>query len=219
MTSRAFIEQEIPRPILSRLPQLFMKGHHLANSVIRDTPCLNIPSVQAGDIRAAAIDFTVCSDLQAENYPGITAGFSSFHRPTGKYFEIQTQQSRITISHIAHLEAFPRHAEFRKNAREGNSPYLFASMEIERKREEAEELDRSLRKHILVTYGDQNLEFLQIGMLLSGAYQAWAEPPINLLDGLHLVVDNKDDTEAKDSSIPMGLKQKFIEHLSQNAQK
>lgn len=179
---------------------------------------MKIPSVQPGDIRLAAIDFTLCAHFQSKNYPGIVAGYTSFAKPTGSYFNIQTEQSRITISHVPYRESFPPHAEFRKSAREENKPYLFASMEAERKRLEAEESDMLLKKHVLITYGDQNLEFLHIGMQLPGSRQAWMEPPVDLLKGLHLV-DGEDDAEAKEPKIPMGMKEQFIQHLSENAEK
>ena len=103
-------------------------------------------------------------------------------------------------------------------AREENR-YLFPCMEAERKRIEAEELDMSLKKHVLITYGDQNLEFLQIGMQLPGERQTWIEPPIDLLSGLHLVVDGEDDVEARDPKIQMEMKEQIIQHLCENAEK
>ena len=41
---------------------------------------------------------------------------------------------------------------------------------------------------------------------------------MNLLSRPHLVVDHDDDdTEAKDASIPMGVKEQFLKQISSNA--
>ena len=82
----------------------------------------------------------------------------------------------MTINHVAFVNDFPRPAEFRKTARAGNDPYLFADMEQQRKQVEADEQALSLKKHLLITYGNKHLEFLQIGAM-HPARQAWLEPP------------------------------------------
>jgi hypothetical protein len=212
-----FIEQQLPPRLLARLPKLFFDGQRLADQVVRENPCLALPSVQLGDIRSAGIEFVIQEHLRAKNYAGVVCGYCPFFRPTGKYFQIQTTDARITINHLSFVADFPRRAEFRSLARQGNHPDLFAEYEAQRKKQEADELALSLKRHLLITYGNRNLEFLQIGAM-HPHLQTWLANPMNLLNRPHLVVDHDDDdTEAKDASIPMGLKEQFIQHISENA--
>ncbi len=206
----SFIDHQLPMKLQARIPKLFMEAHALANQLISDTPLLQIPSFQPGDIRAAAVDFIVSNHIEAIGYAGITCEFKAFWRPTGKYLQIQTPDANVSISHINFAQNVPRFAEFRKQAKSLNHPFLFDDMEQER----AESIER---RHLIIAYGDQNLEFLHIGAMHPHA-ASWIGSPVDLLNRPFLIVDNvDDDLEGKDVSISMELKKEhFIEHISRN---
>ncbi len=58
MITHRFIERQLTIPFLARLPSLFHSAHRLCTDVIRDNPCLAVPSLQVGDLRNAAVDGT-----------------------------------------------------------------------------------------------------------------------------------------------------------------
>lgn len=221
MVTHRFIEHQLTTHLLARLPTLFHSGHKLFREVLRENPCLSVPSLQAGDIRNAAIDFTVSTHLRAGKYDNISVSFRPVFntqrldaKPTGNYLQIETPRAVLTISHVARPADLPRHAEFRKNACEANSPYLFKDMEEERQRKQRENAATEKKAHLLIVHGDQNMEFMFIGAMRRNE-SGWLQPPLDLLNRPRLMVD--DDMEGKGASIPMGVKEQFAQHLSENA--
>src|SRR6266699_2011863 len=136
MITHRFIERQLTIPFLARLPNLFHSAHRLCMEVIRDNPCLAVPSLQVGDLRNAAVDFTLEAHLKDGRYDAITVTYKPFFKPTGNYLHSETPRAVLTVSHVARPGDLPRHAEFRKNACEANSPYLFKDMEEERQRQQ-----------------------------------------------------------------------------------
>jgi hypothetical protein len=214
MIAHRFIERQLTIPFLARIPGLFHKGHQLCREVIKDNPCLAVPSLQVGDIRNAAIDFTLSTHLREGAYSGISSSFKPFFRPTGNYFQIETSRAVLTISHVARPADLPRHAEFRKNACDANSPYLFKDMEEERQRQQKVAEAVQKKAHLLIVYGDQSMEFLLIGAMRRNE-SGWLQAPMDLLNRPSLMLD--DDLEGKGASIPMGVKEQFAQHLAENA--
>ena len=223
MSVQTFVRDQVPVAILSRLPNLLLRGHELAREIIRDNPILQVPSFQRGDIRGAAIDFTISEFLYSRStqFPQVSFKFAPFNKPTGKYLQIQTPEAVLTISHVAHETAIPRPAVFRDKGCEYHDVELFEEYERERLKKEAEWLAlvaAEKKKHLVLIYGDQNREFVRIGAMDASAKQ-WLEMPMDLLAGPVVVVDHDDDdTEAKDISISMEVKAQFIQHLSENAE-
>jgi len=214
MITHRFIERQLTVPLLARLPNLFHGAHKLCREVLRDNPCLAVPSLQIGDIRNAAIDFTLNTHIKAGKYDGISVSFRDFFKPTGKYLHIETPSAILTVSHVARPGDLPRHAEFRKNACEANSPYLFKEMEEERKREEKAAAIIEKKAHLLIIYGDQSMEFMFVGAMRRNE-TGWLQAPMDLLNRPRLIAD--DDVEGKGASITMDVKEQFAQHLSENA--
>lgn len=212
MDIQPFIKQQLPPALLARMPKLFQDGHQLANDLRKENPILGIPSFQFGDLRGAAIDFVISKHLFDRAYPGITAGFKSFFRPTGKFLKIETPGSNITISHVDAHGDVPRHAMFRKLAKERNQAYLFEDLEEER-------LALTEKPHLQIVYGNKNLEFLHIGAM-HPRRRKWLEAPLDLLSGFTVVVDEDSDVEGQNAVISMELKkqqqEEFIVHLNQD---
>jgi hypothetical protein len=141
--------------------------------------------------------------------------------PTGKYLQVQTPGAVLTISHVAHELALPRYAVFREKGCKDHGPELFEEYEREWQKQivERQALEAAQKKkHLVLIYGDQNLEFIRIGAMDPTATH-WLEMPMNLLTGPIVIVDHSDDdTEGKDISIPMDVKAQFLQHLSENAE-
>ena len=222
MSVQAFVRNQIPVALLARLPNLLSRGHELAREIIRDNPILQVPSFQRGDIRGAAIDFTISEFLYSRGaqFPEVSSAFAPYNKPTGKYLQLQTPEAILTISHVAHETAIPRPAVFRDKGCEYHDVELFEEYERERLKKEAERLALAAaqkKKHLVLIYGDQNMEFVRIGAMDASAKQ-WLEMPMDLLAGPIVVVDHEDDdAEAKDISISMEVKAQFIQHLTKNA--
>lgn len=206
-----FIESEIPGHFLGYLPKLFADGHALAATVIAENPILQVPSLQTGDIRGAAIDWLVSKHIAEACYPGIIFEFRWFHKPTGKYLRIQTPNANVTINHLAHPSLVPRRAEFRRQARQWNQPELFAHYEEERR-------SFTDKAHLSLIYGDQKLEFMFLGAM-HAKRAVWLDSPIDLLARPH-VASVPDDYEGVNPEIPLKLKpaaetkEEFIKHIS-----
>ena len=216
MITHRFIERQLTIPFLARLPGLFHTAHKLCGEVIRDNPCLGVPSLQIGDIRNAAIDFTLSTHLKAGKYDGIMVSFRPFFKPTGNYLHIETPRAILTVSHVARSCDLPRHAEFRKNACDANSPYLFKEMEEERQRQQKEAELIEKKAHLLIIYGDQSMEFMFVGAMRRNE-TGWLQPPMDLLNRPRLMAE--DDVEGKSASISMDVKEQFAQHLSDNAKR
>ena len=223
MSVEAFIKKQIPVALLARFPLLLRRGHELARQIIQDNPILRVPSLQRGDIRGAAIDFTVSEFLysRGREFSQVSYDFPHFAKPTGKYLQVEMPEAVLTISHVVHQFALPRKAAFREHGCKNHQPELFADFELERQRQNAEL--RALeavqqKKHLILIYGDQNIEFVRLGAMDATAKQ-WLETPMDLLASPMVVVDHSDDdAEAKDISIPMEVKAQFIKHLSEDAE-
>jgi hypothetical protein len=214
MVTHGFIERQLSVALLARIPGLFHRAHKLCREVVKDNPCLCVPSLQVGDIRNAAIDFTLNTHLKDGAYQDISAAFKPYAKPTGNYLQIETPRAVLTVSHVARPSDLPRHAEFRKNACDANAPYLFKDMEEERQRQEKVAVAINKKAHLLMIYGDQSMEFLFVGAMRRNESE-WLQAPMDLLNRPRLMLD--DDIEGKGTSIPMDVKEQFAQHLSENA--
>src|SRR6266446_6451137 len=105
--THGFIERQLTVPFLARIPRLLHKAHKLGREVVKENPCLGVPSLQTGDIRNAAIDFTLSTHLKDSAYPSISVSFQPYFKPTGKYLQIETPSALLTVSHVARPSDLP----------------------------------------------------------------------------------------------------------------
>ncbi|KXJ59110.1 MAG: hypothetical protein AXW12_18780 [Thalassospira sp. Nap_22] len=180
--AESFIKDQFPAASWPVVPRVLKQAYAAADSLIKDSPILNVQSAQ--DNRGRIISYAV--DLGFERAVASSAiecdcRWVEFERPTGRYLQLRFAHSTASISQVSQATRQPRNVCFRENARLKNQ-FDLDFLEFREEKMRAEE------PHFLIIHGYQELTFAHLGLPSATSKASYEWRSNNLLDVPHEIV-------------------------------
>lgn len=195
----AFLLDQVPLVHRTKIPTTLKTAYAAAKAVIDAEPILQVPSARdnAGRIIQWAVDLGFQRLVETGGWP-YTARWRTFALPTGRYLEILTPYSVITISQSADPKKQPRDVVFRNNKRLNNQGRF---KEILGDVEPAFGLP-----HILLLHGYQQLNFAHLAIPHENKRKGFHARTTNLMLLPHEITSSEPEMEQTDIEAVMTLK-------------
>ena len=209
--AEAFLLDQIPVAQRALIPTTLKVAYAAATAHIKDTPFLNVPSVQPGRIIQWAVDFGFNGLIESGQWSA-EPRWRFYEKPTGKYLEILLTHSVVTISQVADPTKQPRDVVFRANKR------LTAQAWLRNLPNPKEEISTTGIPHILLLHGHQDLNFAHLGIPNENHAQGFIHRTRNLMLMPHEVATPEPPPEETDIEAVMTLKEEIDKWRKDNAE-